>query len=219
MKKIAVILCGCGSLDGSEIHEATFTLSAIDENNASYQCFSMGQKQQRVLNFLTGETKKEERVQIEEAARIARGNIKLLETLSAKDFDALVIPGGFGAAFNLCSFATDGINASIEPQVKHVLQEFYAAKKPIGLICITPCLAALAFGKTLNPVITAGNLSDPTSLAYKELGCQVQECSPRDCIIDEKNKIISTPAYMNAKRISDVRLGIYKLVENVLKFA
>ena len=36
-----------------------------------------------------------------ESARIARGNISPLSTLSATSYDAVVFPGGFGAAKNL----------------------------------------------------------------------------------------------------------------------
>lgn len=219
MKKIAVILCGCGSMDGSEIHEATFALAAIDELNAQYECFALDEPQARVMNFITAQPESNEtRNQLKEAARIARGKIQNLNDLLVENFDALLLPGGFGAAFNLCNFASMGSEGQVKPQVVKAIKSFKQANKPIGAICIAPALLALTLGKELTDLtITAGNVDDEAAVQFEKLGCKVLPCDAADCVIDSKNKIVSTPAYMNAKRISDVRKGIYKLVEAVLK--
>lgn len=219
MKNIGVILCGCGSMDGSEIHEATFALAAIDELGANYKCFALNKPQVRVMNFLTAEETSEKRNQMQEAARIARGQIQNINNLKVSELDALIIPGGFGAAFNLCSFANQGPKAQVEPEIAETIKAFHKVQKPIGAICIAPAILALVFGKSLKPIITAGNPDDPAGDVFKELGCNVVPCLTSECIVDEKNKIVTTPAYMNAKRISDVRKGIYKLVEQVLRIA
>lgn len=220
MKKVAVILCGCGSMDGSEIHESTFALLAIDELGAEYECFSFDKPQARVMNFLTAEEETAEtRNQLKESARIARGKVKKIQEAKASEFDALIIPGGFGAAFNLCTFAKEQSKGSVEPELADLIKDFQSAKKPIGAICISPSIIALVLGKTINPKLTAGEANDPIVPELESLGCEVVPCQTSDCIIDEKNKIVSTPAYMNAKRISDVRKGIQKCVEAVLKMS
>lgn len=219
MKNIGVILCGCGSMDGSEIHEATFALAAIDELSANYKCFALDKPQARVINFLTGEAVDEKRNQLQEAARIARGQIQNISEIKVQELNALILPGGFGTAFNLCNFATEGAKAQVEPEIAEIIKAFYKAQKPIGAICIAPALLALVLGNDINPTLTAGNAEDPAGRIFTELGCNVVPCETTDCVIDEKNKIVTTPAYMNAKCISDTRKGIYKLVENVLRIS
>ena len=220
MKNLAIILCGAGNLDGSEIHEATLSLLAIDELNCHYQCFALDKPQGRVMNFVTGEPEiSESRNQLKESARIARGKIKPVADLKLKDFDALILPGGYGVAFSLCNFAEKGHQAQIQPEIAEIIQAFYAAKKPIGAICISPTLIALALkAKTEKLTLTLGNAEDSAGKEVEKLNCQVIECKPDECIIDAKNLIVSTPAYMNAKRISEVKNGIQKLVKTVFDF-
>ncbi len=216
--KIAVILCGCGSMDGSEIHEATFTLLSIDELGAEYKCFALDKPQGRVMNFVTGtEEPTEKRNQLKESARISRGKIQNIVDLKVSDFDALILPGGYGAAFNLCDFAKLGENASVDPEIKRVLTQFHEAKKPIGAICISPVIVALVLGKSAKPLITIGEVNDPVAEKLRKLDCEVIASETSDCVIDIKNKIVTTPAYMNAKRISEVRQGIAKLTAAVLE--
>ncbi len=224
MKKIAVILCGCGSLDGSEIHEAVLTLLSIDKLNMSYQCFAINSQQSRVMNFIDKKPCGEIRNQFVESARIARSNIKELNLANAEilveEFDALVFPGGIGLAFNLCDFAQKGVNARVQPEIKTLIESFHAKTKPIGFICISPALAALVLGKSSKTkvIITAGDINDPCVDKFRDLGCIVEACAANDCIIDHKNKIISTPAYMNAKKISEVAEGIDKTLQAIYNF-
>jgi enhancing lycopene biosynthesis protein 2 len=140
MKKIAVVLAGNGVYDGAEIHETTLTLLSIVRNGARYQCFAPDIQQAHVVNHLTGEEMPEKRNVLIEAARIARGNIKPLSEYSAKDFDAIVFPGGFGAAKNFCTFAFDGVDCKVNPDVEKAVRSTVAAKKPIGAWCISPVM-------------------------------------------------------------------------------
>jgi enhancing lycopene biosynthesis protein 2 len=140
MKKIAVVLAGNGVYDGAEIHEATLTLLAIARNGAQYQCFAPDVEQAHVVNHLTGEEMPEKRNVLVEAARIARGNIKPLSEYNAKDFDAIVFPGGFGAAKNLCTFAFDGVDCKVNPDVEKAVRSTVAEEKPVGALCISPVL-------------------------------------------------------------------------------
>ncbi len=219
MKKFAVILCGAGNLDGSEIHEATLALLAIDELNCQYQCFASDKAQGRVMNFVTGQPElNESRNQLKEAARIARGKIKPFHDLKVQDFDALILPGGFGVAFSLCNFAEKGHQAQIQSELSEIIQAFHSAKKPIGAICISPTLIALALKDTTqNLTLTLGNEDDLAGKEIEKLNCKVIPCKPDEYIIDQENLIVSTPAYMNAKRISEVRNGIEKLVKAVFE--
>lgn len=217
MKKAAVILCGCGAMDGSEIHEATFTLLALDEADIEYKCFALDKLQAKVVNYTDGSELSESRNQLLEASRISRGKIQKLEELKVEDFDYLVLPGGFGAAYNLCTFADDQANGKVELEVEKVIKAFYQNKKPIGAICISPVIVGLVLGQTANPLLTAGDAGHPVEDQLKKMGCKTQACETNDCLVDATNKIVSTPAYMNAKRIKDVREGIKKLIDELPK--
>lgn len=214
--KVAVVLSGCGFLDGSEIHESVLTLLALDEAGAAVKCFAPRGPQMHVVDHsqkapAAGQT----RDVLAEAARIARGDIHDLTTLRAADVDAVVFPGGFGAAKNLSDFATKGAAATPHPEVARVMREMHAAKKPIGAICIAPAVVAAALGKTVHPTLTIGDDAG-TASALEAMGCKHTKCAVTDCVVDEANKIVSTPAYMFHAAIADVRKGIQKLVGAVL---
>ncbi|CAI1858366.1 isoprenoid biosynthesis glyoxalase ElbB [Serratia fonticola] len=219
MKKIAVILSGCGYLDGAEIRESVLTLLALDQAGVSYKIFALNQDQHHVVNHLTGEEMTGERRNIlEEAARIARGKIEDVAKLDVNNFDALVIPGGFGVAKNLCTFAFEGSNASVNPQILGQIKAFKAASKPIGAICIAPALLALALGSN-KPVLTLGT-SDDVAREIEKTGAIHQNCTTSECIIDREHKFVSTPAYMGEDaKLSEVYLGISTLVQKVIELA
>lgn len=213
-KKVAIILSGCGVFDGSEIYETVLTLLRIDQNGAKYQCFAPDAPQYHALNYLTGEELSENRNMLVEAARLARGDIKPLSELNSTDFDALIIPGGFGAAKNLCNFAVRGSEPmKAREDVTQAVQSFKAANKPVGLMCIAPVMAAAFFGEGVQCTIG----SDPdVATAITAFGAEHKECPVHDVVIDEKHKLVTTPAYMLAHSISDASTGIFKLVDTVL---
>ncbi|MNZ80897.1 isoprenoid biosynthesis glyoxalase ElbB [Pseudomonas alkylphenolica] len=213
-KKVAVILSGCGVFDGAEIHESVITLLRLDQRGAEVQCFAPNIAQMHVLNHLTGEEMPESRNVLVESARIARGNIKDLREADAKDFDALIVPGGFGAAKNLSNFAVEGPGCSVHPDVLALAEAFAEAGKPVGLICISPALAAKIYGPGV--VCTIGNDAD-TSAAIVKMGGTHEECDVHDIVEDTQRKLVSTPAYMLAQSISEAAGGIYKLVDRVLE--
>ncbi|HWD30067.1 isoprenoid biosynthesis glyoxalase ElbB [Pseudomonas caricapapayae] len=213
-KKVAVILSGCGVYDGAEIHESVITLLRLDQRGAEVQCFAPNIAQMHVLNHLTGEEMPESRNVLVESARIARGNIKDLREADAKDFDALIVPGGFGAAKNLSNFAVEGSGCSVHPDVLSLAEAFAEAGKPVGLICISPALAAKIYGPGV--VCTIGNDAD-TSAAIVKMGGTHEECDVHDIVEDTQRKLVSTPAYMLAQSISEAAGGIYKLVDRVLE--
>ncbi|MDG9883971.1 isoprenoid biosynthesis glyoxalase ElbB [Pseudomonas sp. GD04058] len=213
-KKVAVILSGCGVYDGAEIHESVITLLRLDQRGAQVQCFAPNIAQRHVINHLTGEEMPETRNVLVESARIARGNIKDLGEADVNDFDALIVPGGFGAAKNLSSFAVDGPGCSVHPDVLALAEAFAEAGKPVGLICISPALAAKIYGPGV--VCTIGNDAD-TSAAIVKMGGTHEECDVHDIVEDTQRKLVSTPAYMLAQSISDAASGINKLVDRVLE--
>ncbi|MDX1918330.1 MAG: isoprenoid biosynthesis glyoxalase ElbB [Candidatus Caenarcaniphilales bacterium] len=212
MKKAAIVLCGCGALDGSEIHEATLTLLALSQRGIDCQCFAPDLPQARVMNFLSKEALAETRNQLSEAARIARGNVLDLKKLDPDQYDFLVMPGGTGAAYNLCNYAEAGVKAEVNPDLRQAILAFRSQDKPIGAICITPVILALVLGSKHNLLLTAGNHNHQAAKDMHALGCSVEACPPQDCLVDTKNKIVSTPAYMNAQNISQVYEGISKLL-------
>jgi enhancing lycopene biosynthesis protein 2 len=213
-KKVGVILSGCGVYDGSEIHEAVFTLLAIDKNDAEAICIAPDMELAEV-NHLNGEATGSHRNVLVESARIARGKIRNIAEVTAADLDAVILPGGFGAAKNLCDFALKGAGAAIQPEVARLLKEMIATKKPIGAICIAPALVAALLGKDLSPELTIGNDSG-TAAAINATGSRHVNCPVTEFVVDRENKIVTTPAYMLAGRISEAHEGITKTVKAVL---
>lgn len=217
MKKIGLVLSGCGVRDGSEIHEAVCALLAIDQAGAEAICIAPDIELSEI-NHCTMEPTGAKRKVLVEAARIARGNIKNIVDVKAADLDALVFPGGFGAALNLCDFAQKGAAASVNPEVARLVQEVHAAKKPIGAICIAPALIATILGKDVHPTLTIGTDAG-TAAEIEKTGAKHQDCPVTDFVVDKENKIVSTPAYMLAETISEVYEGIGKCVKAVVEMA
>ena len=216
-KKVAVILSGCGVFDGSEIYESVITLLSLDEAGADVQCFAPNIQQMHVINHLTGEESEgESRNVLVEAARLARGEIKDLAEARSEDFDAVIVPGGFGAAKNLCDFAVKGPELSINADVTGFIQSMHQAKKPVGLMCIAPAMVGKLFGEGVH--FTIGN--DPeTAAAIEATGAVHEPCPVNNICIDGANNVVTTPAYMLAGSISEAASGISRLVESVLERA
>jgi enhancing lycopene biosynthesis protein 2 len=214
-KKIGVVLSGCGVYDGSEIHEAVFTLLAIDRNGAEAVCMAPDMEFPEV-NHLNGEATGAKRNALAESARIARGKIRNIKDVQSGDLDALIFPGGYGAAKNLCNFAVKGADAAIHPEVARLLKEMAGAKKPIGAICIAPALVAATLGREYAPKLTIGTDAG-TAAAIKATGSEHVECPVTEFIVDKTHKIITTPAYMLAERISEAAEGIDKAVRAVIE--
>lgn len=216
MKKVAVILSGCGVFDGAEIHESVLTLLNIELAGATYQCFAPNINQHHVVNHLTGEEQAQTRNVLEEAARIARGDIKDLSALDTNEFDALAIPGGFGVAKNLSDFAFQGANAHVFDGLKAVCQSFSDAQKPIAYMCIAPALIGHIHPSGVQATI--GNCPD-TAAAMTQLGAHHVECPVNEIVVDDTHKIISTPAYMLAQSITEAATGIEKSIKKLLELA
>ncbi|WP_095057555.1 MULTISPECIES: isoprenoid biosynthesis glyoxalase ElbB [unclassified Pseudomonas] len=213
-KKVAVILSGCGVYDGAEIYESVITLLRLDQRGAQVQCFAPDIAQLHVINHLTGEEMPEARNVLVESARIARGEVKDIREANAEDFDALIIPGGFGSAKNLSNFAIEGTGCTVQPDVLTLTEAFAEAGKPVGLICISPALAAKIYGPGVT--CTIGNDTD-TATALNKMGATHKECAVSDIVEDKARKLVSTPAYMLAQSISEAASGINKLVDRVLE--
>lgn len=215
--KVLVLLAGSGAKDGSEIREAVLTLIAIEKAGLSFQCAAANKEQLDVINFIDDSQMNEKRNVLIESARIARGDILDLANVKIDDYCALAIPGGFGVAKNLCSFAVDGPKASVDADAKRIIQETFNAKKPILAICIAPALVALAL-QDLKPGIklTLGQDQGPMD-ALKAMAAEPCACPTKEFTIDEENKIVSTPAYMHGdSSLVELDEGISKAV-NAMK--
>lgn len=215
MKNIAVVLSGSGVYDGSEIHEATLTMLSIAQHGAKYQCFAPDINQAHVVNHVTGEEMHEIRNVMVEAARIARGNIKPLTEYKADDFDALVFPGGFGAAKNLCTFAFDGPDCIVIPEVEEAIKSTVNAKKPIGALCISPVIVAKVLGDV---EVTIGS-DKGTRDAIIEMGGKHKNTTHGEIIVDKKYKLVTTPCYMLDATIDQIATGAENVVKKVLEMA
>lgn len=213
MTKVAVILSGCGVFDGSEIYESTLTLLALDQAGVEYQCMAPDIEQMHVINHLTGQEMNEKRNVLIEAARLARGAIINLADADPADYDALIVPGGFGAAKNLSDFAVKGADISVNQNVQNLIQAMHETGKPIGLICIAPAMAPKLFGE--GTICTVGN-DQATAAAIEVMGGVHQACPVDEFVVDRERKVVTTPAYMLAGRISEAASGINKLVAEVL---
>ena len=217
MPTVGVLLSGCGVYDGSEIHEAVITLLALDRAGAKIKCLAPDISQMHVIDHLEGQPVDHERRSVLiESARIARGNIDAVAGCDVNELDAVIVPGGFGAAKNLCDFAVKGTGLTVDPVVNDFLVQCHDAGKPIGFICIAPVIAAKVFGSK-KPVLTIGTDAD-TAAAIEKLGAKHKNCKVEDCVVDKKNKIVTTPAYMLAGSIKEAAAGIEKLVKEVLAF-
>jgi enhancing lycopene biosynthesis protein 2 len=214
--KVGVLLSGCGFLDGSEIHEAVLTLLFLDRAGAQIVCIAPDGPQQQVVDHARKQpVAGEQRNMLTEAARIARGKIRPAAGVRADELDALVLPGGFGAAKNLSDFAAAGARAKAQPEVARLLQQVHAARKPIGAICIAPAVVAAVLGRSAAPSLTIGEDAG-TAAALQAMGAKHQACPVEGFCVDEANRIVSTPAYMYDARISEVAAGIERLVATVL---
>lgn len=217
MVKIGVVLSGCGVNDGAEIHESVLTLLALDRANAEVVFMAPDKDQMDVVNHLAGEPSGETRNVLVESARIARGNIVDVATVKAVDLDGVIVPGGFGAAKNLCDFAARGDGCEADPEVARLLVDMHAARKPIGAICIAPALVARVLGEH-KPTLTIGTDAG-TAGALEKMGAQHKDCDVHDCVVDAEEKIVTTPAYMLAGSIKEAADGIEKLVTEVVRLA
>jgi len=217
MPKVGVILSGCGVYDGSEIHEAVAVLHALDRHGANIVCLAPNIDLQEI-DHQTQEPTGNTRNVLREAARIARGDIVDLATVIGSQFDAIVLPGGFGAAKNLCDFAMKGPDCTADEQTARVLTEAHEAGKPLGFACISPALAARVFGQSLHPTLTIGDDAD-TAKGLEAMGAKHQDCAVEDIVVDEPNRIVSTPAYMRPQRVTEIFTGIGKMVDKVLEMA
>ena len=217
MARIGVLLSGCGVFDGAEIHESVLTMLALDRAGAEIICMAPNVEQYHVINHLTQEETAEKRNVLVESARIARGEIKDLKEVKGADLDGLILPGCFGAAKNLSDFAFKGADSTVQPEVKRILAEMSAAKKPIGAICISPAPLAKALADK-KPEVTIGN-DQGTAEAIETMGGQHKSCTVDMIHVDAGNNVVSTPAYMLGPGIKEVAVGIEKLVNKVVELA
>lgn len=200
MKKFAVILCGCGSMDGSEIHESVMTMLAIDKAGCNYTLFAPDENQYHVINHITQQPMAESRNMRVEAARIGRGNVLDINDFKAEDFDAVVFPGGFGAAKSLFTYAWQGANATVRDDVRRVVEAMFKAHKPIGALCISPVMLAKVLG---NVIVTVG--SDAQTIKDVEcFGAQHKVTRQGEVVSDKENLIFTTPCYMLPATIKDI---------------
>ncbi|WP_431224884.1 isoprenoid biosynthesis glyoxalase ElbB [Serratia sp. L9] len=213
MKQVGVVLSGCGVYDGAEIHEAVLTLLALDRAGAQAVCFAPDRKQLHVINHLSGEEMPEERNILLESARIARGKIQPLSQADANLLDALIVPGGFGAAKNLSNFAKEGADCSVDKDLAELVQQMHKMRKPIGFMCIAPVMLPKILNQPLR--LTIGNDPDLGEV-IDAMGGEPVICPVEDIVVDIDNKVVTTPAYMLAQSIGEAARGIDKLVLRVL---
>lgn len=222
MSKVGVLLAGCGVQDGSEIYEAVLTILALEKGGASVMALAPDVPQAIIINHYTGdETRLQDRDILAESARIVRGKITSVTEVSAHDLDALILIGGYGAVQNLCSYATDGIDATVNGAANRLINEMHGLGKPIGSMCIASVVVALALRNRENgsaPILSVGN-DGKTVMALQKIGARHMETSVEQICIDSTNNLVSTPAFMLAKTPGEAEAGINKLVDQVLSMA
>ncbi len=218
MKKIAIILSGCGNRDGSELQESLSLMLAVDRRGWQYQCFAPEGLFEVVPHIDVEDTEEEgtvldmeQRDIFVESARIARGNLLPLEQYRPEDYDALALPGGMGAARNLSTFAFDGPRMEVVDTVADAILETYRAKKPVVAMCIAPMVLAKVLGR-YEVQLTLGATDNQAAQVAAGFGCKVQACGPTDVCVDSEHKIATTPAYMVGTRISEIFAGGENLV-------
>jgi enhancing lycopene biosynthesis protein 2 len=222
-KRVGVILSGCGHRDGTDIGEAMITLLALDRAGAEIVCAAPDSPQALLANHVTGDAaaaKPPKRNALVEAARITRGEIRDLAALADRDIDALIIPGGDGVGQNLSNYAEQGQLCEVHPDVVRLLRAMLSAHKPIGVIGLASILVARVLGPIAGVRITLGNKHTPPSKHAAVMGGDVRPCQVDDIVIDQKARVVSTPAYMqDDAHLRQVALGIDKLVRTVISLA
>ena len=216
MGKVAVILSGCGYLDGSEIHESVLCLLHLSKKGHEYMCYAPDKEQKKVMNHLNKkEVKTEKRNCLSEASRIARGNIAPLESLKEKEFDALLMPGGMGAVLNFSDFTEKGVHCTIDKVLKEIILSFFKAKKPIGATCIAPVLIAKALEGIASVQMTLGTDKEYQSI-LNQMGMKGKLASVKECICDTEHLIYTTPCYMEPDDLAGMSEGVEALVNNFI---
>ena len=214
--KVGVLLSGSGVNDGSEIHESVLTMLFLDRSDTEIILMAPNIDQMHVINHYTGQEMDEFRNVLVESARIARGSIKDMAEISGDDLDALIIPGGFGVAKNLSDYAMSGAECSINPDVYRLISEMILLKKPIGAICIAPAMMAKILAEQNQSATMTIGKDKTTAKDIEDMGSAHKECLVEEIVIDEVNNIVTTPAYMDAKNISEAAAGIEKLVKQII---
>lgn len=209
--RFAIILSGCGQFDGSETHETILTLLSLSQKDIAWDAFAPDIKQKKVINHVTNQPENESRNVLKEAARLTRGHIKPITEAKIENYDAIIFPGGFGAVTNLCDYAEKGIDFVFQADVKAFIDKAVLAKKPMGFICISPIMIPKIYK---GAKLTIGH-DKKIAQQIAEMGCEHVDCKANDIVIDQEYKLVSTPANMVAKNISEVYDGIYKLVKAV----
>jgi enhancing lycopene biosynthesis protein 2 len=219
MKKIAVILNGCGHRDGSEVHEAVLTLLGIEEAGGHWECLALDRDQAAVTDHVTGrDMDGTHRNMLHESARIARGRIKDLATARVSDYGAVIIPGGSGTARNLCNFASAGAGMTVDATVERFVHDAHAAGLPIGAVCISPVILARIFGAK-GVELTLGSVDNDAARAAKKWGAKVIACEASGCVVDDRLKVATAPAYMCDAGVAEIAQGIRKLTRKMVEWA
>ncbi|API86605.1 isoprenoid biosynthesis glyoxalase ElbB [Francisella uliginis] len=218
MAKVAVVLSGCGYLDGSEIYETVLTILALEKNGLEWQGIASNKNQKHVINHLhqSVDNKASPRNILEESARITRGNVIDIAEADSDDYDAVIFPGGFGAAKNIIDFAFVGDESyTMDEEVLTFARAFYLADKPAGYMCIAPLMIPLVYPEGTKATVG----TDPsTSAVLEKKGAEAVIMDATDICIDESVKVVSTPAYMCARNILEASQGIEKLVEKIVSY-
>ncbi len=215
--RAAVVLSGCGAMDGAEISESVIALYALSCKNIDYQVFAPNQDQHHVIDHLSGEVTGEQRNIMKESARISRGDVQDLLNLNMADYDMLVLPGGFGGAKNLSSYAFEGKDMSIIPSLENVITQAHKAQKPIGAMCIMPVIVAKALSKT-GVVVCTGEDEGSAELVAKEWGATVENTAADQATVDHKNKVSTTPAFMYSNNtLSNIGSGATKMIDYLVE--
>jgi len=225
MKKIGILLSGNGVYDGTEIQEAVFTMLSIAENGGTYICMAPDVNQHHVINHISGEEMDENRNVLIESARIARGDIKSLNEIDSSEIDALVIPGGFGAAKNLTQWAFSGPEGTINSKVKALINQIHSEGKPLVALCMGPTVLAKAFeGNEISPTLTVGTVNEPSpyeidaiSEGMEQTGAVAEMKTVREISVDIENKIITAPCYMMEADIMEVRNNIKLAIDKLFE--
>ena len=217
MSKVGVVLSGCGAQDGAEIHESVIALLALDRAGANVTIMAPDMNQFHVINHLDGEIMNTSRNVLIEAARIARGKIVDVATKTGNEFDAVIFPGGTGMAKNIFDYAMTGPKCTVIRDVQRLVMEILDAGKPLGAICIAPVMVAKVLQKMGRSGIVTGGYNEQITADIQAMGIKTEPAKAYEIVLDEQNKIVTTPAYVEAQSIQQAAEGIEKLIKKVLE--
>jgi enhancing lycopene biosynthesis protein 2 len=220
MNDFAVILSGCGILDGSDVWEVVLLSHYLSIKGKSPVFYAPDEMQKEVVDHLTQVPTDERRNVLKESARMARGEIRELKSLSGKDIDGIILPGGYGTIRNLADYLGEPKNGYLKPSsdLQRIIREIFRRKKPIGACGLAGLLVASALRDILDTPLTLTIGKDPELIRQMEgMGALHVLSKGREVVMDSEHKLVTTPASLLKLELNQMALSIENMINGIIE--